>query len=219
MRAAVRTGGTIEFAADAPHPPSPKSGQVLVSVVAAAINPVDYKLPKLIGGPVAGIDVAGVVDEVGPNVSNLKKGDEVLGFAHGSVSDFATAEAKKLAKKPKALSWEQAAALPTAYLTGYQALTTHGGAGKETAVLVIGASGGCGTAGVALAKALGCPSVVAICSEANAELVTGLGATRVVDYTDAAGYAAFLAEGAKFDLIYDTATNSGKGECVAAHLR
>jgi NADPH:quinone reductase-like Zn-dependent oxidoreductase len=124
----------------------------------------------------------------------------------------------------------QAAALPTAYITGLQAIRDFGklsgGAGGR--VLVIGASGGCGTAGVQLAKALGAAEVIGICSGKNAELVVAIGADRVIDYTatklDAiavgillpvagegdAGLAATAA--CEFDVIYDCATGSGGGE-------
>lgn len=217
MRAAVRTsafGGGISFRADEP-PPAPAAGQVLLHVMAAGINPVDYKLPKAVAGRVIGLDVAGIVEAVGKSVENVKAGDEVFGFAsmgHGSLSDWALCDAQKLAPKPKALSWLAAAALPTAHLTSYQALAVHGKMQPGHSVLVIGASGGCGLAAVQLAKALGASTIVGVCSGANRELVLSQGATRVVDYSSEGEYASLREGGKAFDVVYDAASGSGHGE-------
>lgn len=127
MNAAVRTSGGIKFEGQVPLPKEKATGQVLLKVRAAAINPVDYKLPKWLAGPVAGIDVAGVVQSVSPDVTQYKPGDEVFGFASGgSLAQYAVADADKLAPKPEDVPFSVAAALPTAHLTSYQALLEHG---------------------------------------------------------------------------------------------
>ena len=95
MSAAVRTGGAIRFSACAKAPRKPGTNEVLVSVRAAGINPIDYKLPKLLGGPVAGLDLAGVAVAVGQGVKDFKEGDEVFGFAKsGSVAEQVSAAAQ-----------------------------------------------------------------------------------------------------------------------------
>lgn len=124
----------------------------------------------------------------------------------------ALCDGAKLALKPKELAFTDAAALPTAYLTSLQALRTHGKLQAGGSVLVIGASGGCGLSGVKLAKALGAAEVVGVTSSKNAELVKAAGASRTVDYTSEAEMSALLSEGPTFDVVYDCATGSGKGE-------
>jgi NADPH:quinone reductase-like Zn-dependent oxidoreductase len=217
MRAAIRTSGGISFSSVEPKA-VPAAGQVLLHVMAAGINPADYKIPKIIGGKVVGLDVAGTVEACGPGVTSFAKGDEVFGFAifgNGGIADFALADVKKITCKPKDLSWTAAGSFATTFLTGYQCLREHGRMEAGHSVLVIGASGGCGTAGVQLAKAIGASEVVAVCSQANAELVSSLGATRVVDYRDPASMEAMRTT-SRFDVIYDCATGSGGGEDYSA---
>lgn len=219
MRAAVRTSSGISFSNNVPRA-SPGPGQVLLHVMAAGINPADYKIPRLIGGTIVGLDVAGVVEECGPDVTSFAKGDKVFGFAalgNGGVADYALADVKKITRKPESLPWLCAGSLATTFLTSYQCLREHGQMERGHKVLIIGASGGCGTAGVQLARALGASEIVAVCSAQNAAFVSGLGATKVIDYRDPGEFAA-LREGrfGVFDVIYDCATGSGAGEDYSA---
>lgn len=115
---------------------------------------------------------------------------------------------EKLANKPAELSFVQAAALPTAYATSYQSLVRNG-LQEGDKLLIIGASGGCGSAGVQLASALGAGEVVGVCSGQNEAMVLEQGAHRVVDYTKES-FADVFSE--HFDMVYDTATASGAGE-------
>lgn len=215
MWALVRKRGSFSWETDYPMPKL-KPGYVLLRVRGAALNPADYKTPEAIMGPVVGIDVAGVVEDVGAGVSEFKVGDDVFGRAlgTGSLAQFTIAEAGLLSRKPSSLTWAEAAALPTAYLTGLQALRDHAKITKGDRVLVIGASGGCGLAGLQLAKALGASEVVAVCSGANAELCREHGADRIVDYkTQLANQSLREILGpSHFDVVYDCATNSGAGE-------
>ena len=216
MRGAIRSSSGISFAPELPKP-TPAAGQVLLRVVAAGINPADYKIPKFIGGKVVGLEAAGVVEAVGPEVTSFGKGDEVFGFTvmgNGGLAEFALADVKKICKKPAALPWASAGSMPTTFLTGYQSLVEIGDLQKGGSVLIIGASGGCGTAGVQLAKAMGASEVVAVCSEPNQALVTRLGASRCVDYRDAQAYQEMVGT-SKFDVVYDCATGSGGGEDYA----
>jgi NADPH:quinone reductase-like Zn-dependent oxidoreductase len=198
---------------------APKLGgkdSVLVAVKAASINPVDYKLPAmLLSGRGVGLDLAGVVTAVSADVSSLKVGDRVFGTSVGTLAEQCVCHASEVAKLPESVSFAQGAALTTAYLSAYQALRDNK-MGKGMKVLVIGASGGCGSAGVQLAKAMGAGEVTGVCSGRNAELVRSIGADKVIDYTTQklsdAGAGAF-------DFCYDTASHSGGGEDYFAAAR
>lgn len=138
MRAVIRTGllgTTISFRTDQPPPasldtnsPLKNPTDVLIKVKSAAINPVDYKLPRLIGGKVVGIDVSGEVVKIGNDVTEFNIGDEVFGRAMsggrfvGSLSEYAEINSEEVAQKPDSLQFDEAAAIPTAYLTGLQSL-------------------------------------------------------------------------------------------------
>ena len=137
-----------------------------------------FRRPK---NPVPGVDVAGTVVAVGSAVTRFAVGDEVFGMSRGSFAEYAAAREDKLAHKPANASFEQAAAVGISGGTALQALT----AGRVQAgqrVLIIGASGGVGSFAVQLAKASGA-EVTGVCSTNKLDLVTSLGADRVVDYT------------------------------------
>lgn len=199
---------------------------MLVRVVAAAINPVDYKLsgiPILGWGLCApvGQDFSGVVVESA--APGFAVGDAVFGkcaprgSSGGCLAEFCAPAASGIAPKPPALSHAEAAALVTAGLTSLQALRA-GGAGPGTRVLVVGAAGGCGSVGVQLARILVGPggTVGAICSAAGAPLVRALVPDAVVgDYRDPAGLGApgsALAAAAPFDCLYDTVSSGDAGD-------
>jgi len=190
-------------------------GEVLIRVKAAAINPVDYKLGRMLGS-VVGLDVAGVVESVGSNVTSLKIGDEVFGGVSGSLAEFAVGKPESLGKKAKCLSFVEAAAMPIAYMTSLQSLRDAGNLQPGSRVLIIGASGGCGLAAVQLAKAMDAGHIAGVCSGKNEAIVKANGATEVVDYTKGDVVEHFTrqeeSETKKFDIVYDSATNSGGGE-------
>ena len=158
-----------------------------------------FRRPK---NPVPGVDVAGTVVAVGSAVTRFAVGDEVFGMSRGSFAEYAAAREDKLAHKPANASFEQAAAVGISGGTALQALT----AGRLQAgqrVLIIGASGGVGSFAVQLAKASGA-EVTGVCSTNKLDLVTSLGADRVVDYTRED----FAAGSHHYDLIVDIAGNS-----------
>jgi NADPH:quinone reductase-like Zn-dependent oxidoreductase len=175
--------------------PTPREGEVLVRVRAAGANPVEWHLvrgePFLIrlmnglrrpkDGDV-GFDVAGVVEEIGPGVTDFRPGDEVFGHGSGSFAELTRARSSRLARKPGRLSFEQAASVPVAGGTAFHALVTHGKVEAGERVLIVGAGGGVGSFAVQLAKALGA-EVTAVCSGEKTDYVRALGADRVVDYT------------------------------------
>lgn len=219
MRAVIREWGNLVFKS-AYAIPSHGNKDVLVRIHAAAINPVDYKAPKIILGPIAGLDFSGVVESVGTSVTQFNKGDEVYGKVKGSLADYAVANPDEIAIKPKSISFAEAAAMPVTYLTSLQALRDYGGLKENGRVLVIGASGGCGIAALQLAKSMGAGHIAAVCSGKNSELVKSHGADEVIDYTkhNVVNYYRGNTEDGeipnaqKFDVIYDAASNSGAGE-------
>lgn len=225
MKAAVRRNNQIVFDPSYPMPPDPKPNTdgVLIRVKAAGINPVDYKFPKFILGAIVGMDVAGVIEKIAEgNVShNFKVGDYVFGKASGSIAEFALAKAGEIAQMPKELSFVEAAAMNVTYLTSLQALKVHGGLKSGGRVLIIGASGGCGTAGIQIAKAMKAGEIVAVCSGKNEEMVRNLGATKVVDYkkTNFVDVYGSVDDEQKFDVVYDCATGSGASEDYVENSR
>lgn len=156
--------------------------------------------------PVPGLDLAGVVVEIGADVTRFAVGDEVFGIGKGSFAEYAAAREDKLARKPARLSFEQAAALAVSGLTALSGLTDVGRVERGQRVLITGASGGVGTYAVQIAKALGA-EVTGVCSAAKADLVSALGADRVLDYA----VDDFAADGPAYDLILDIAGNTPLG--------
>jgi NADPH:quinone reductase-like Zn-dependent oxidoreductase len=152
--------------------------------------------------PVPGRDVAGTVAGVGSSVTRFTVGDQVYGIAPGSFAEYAVAREDKLARKPVNLSFAQAAVVPVSAGTALRALRDVGRVHGGQSVLVLGASGGVGTYAVQLAKAFGA-EVTAVCSTAKLDLVTSLGADRVIDYT----HDDFADGTRRYDLILDIAGN------------
>ena len=152
--------------------------------------------------PVPGLDVAGTVAAVGAGVSEFAVGDEVFGISRGSFAQYAAAKATKLAHKPAALSFEQAAVVPVSALAAWQAVHDAGRVTSGQRVLVTGASGGVGSYAVQLAAAFGA-EVTGVASTAKLDLVRSLGAAHVVDYTRED----WAAQGQRYDVIIDIAGN------------
>ncbi len=164
---------------------------VLVRVRAAGVNPVDHKIRSghLAGAfpsafpLVPGWDVAGVVEAVGPGVTEHAVGDEVVGYVrkdhvqHGTYAELVAAHVRHLAPRPREASWARAAGLPLAGLTAWQALRAVG-VGEGDTVLVHAAAGGVGSLAVQLARVLGA-EVVGTASERNHDALRAWGATPV----------------------------------------
>jgi len=152
--------------------------------------------------PVPGLDVAGTVVAVGPEVTRFSVGDEVFGFSQGSFAEYAAARESKLAAKPANVSFEQAAVVPVSAVTALLALTDVGQVTAGQKVLITGASGGVGSYAVQLAKAFGA-EVTGVCSTSKMDLVRSLGASHVLDYAQDD-----FADGTRrYDLIVDIAGN------------
>lgn len=174
--------------------PAPDPDELLIRVLAAGVNPVDWKIrqgklkdfihydfPLILGW-----DLSGVVEQVGEQVTGFKVGDAVYARPdirrNGAYAQYITVRAAEVAPKPALLDHIEAAAVPLAGITAWEALFTVGGLQAGQRVLIHGASGGVGTLAVQLAKAKGA-YVIATTSTRNAELVSGLGADEVIDYT------------------------------------
>ena len=165
--------------------PEPDEDEVLVAVHAASVNPVDWKYRRGVAEKplpaILGIDVSGRVESSRSN--RFDEGDEVFGFAaNGGYAEFTTTPAAALAAKPASVTHEQAAAIPVAGLTAWQALFDRGGLESGQTVLVAGAAGGVGHFAVQLAKHAGA-RVIGSGSTRNRDFVLGLGADEYVDYT------------------------------------
>ncbi|CAM5398749.1 NADP-dependent oxidoreductase OS=Streptomyces tendae OX=1932 GN=GUR47_04550 PE=3 SV=1 [Streptomyces tendae] len=194
MRAVVveRWGGPEELVERDVERPEPGLNEVLVRVHAAGVNPVDWKTRAsgaLIGWdavPAVGWDVSGTVEAVGPGVGLFRPGDEVFGMPRfprqaGAYAEYVVAPARHLARKPAGLTHTEAAALPLAGLTAWQALVDTADVRPGERVLVHAAAGGVGHLAVQIAKARGA-YVIGTAGAAKHALVRELGADETIDY-------------------------------------
>ncbi len=163
--------------------PAPGRGEVLVRVRAAGVNPVDWKIAARRTGLVAGTDVSGTIDALGEGVTGWNVGEAVLGFARqsGSYAQYAVVDLNSLAKKPKSLTFEQAAGIPIAFETAYRSLHETANIARGRTVLIHGAAGGVGSAAVQIAKAAGA-RVIGTASAGHHEFLRSIGADQVIDY-------------------------------------
>lgn len=220
MRAMVisRFGGPDVF--ELQDRPRPVAGpcELLVRVVASGTNPVDAKIRQAgswAGIPfpaVLGYDVSGVVEEVGPGVTGFKAGDEVFytpeifGNPNGSYADYTVAAASIVAHKPPSLSHVEAAGIPLAGGTAWEAIVRRLAVRPGETVLIHGGAGGVGSFAIQFAKAAGA-RVLATASKANHEAMRDLGADVTLDYRDTDVMDQILREagGAGVDASFDTA--------------
>ena len=225
MRAAVyrRFGGPDEVKIEQRPTPTPRANEVLVKVHATTVSAADYRartkdvpenlkfLSSLTLGffapriRVLGMDVAGVVEAVGPDVTAFAPGDEViamLGSTFGGHAEYVTVpETGAITPKPANLEFEEAAALVFGGITA-RAFLARATVRPGATVLVNGASGAVGTAAVQLAHRAGA-RVTAVCSGGNADLVRALGADRVIDYTTTD----FTHDPERYDVVLDAVGN------------
>ncbi|HWX17891.1 MAG TPA: NADP-dependent oxidoreductase [Chthoniobacterales bacterium] len=176
---------------DAPRP-EPKENEALVRVIAAGVNPVDAlirsgKYAKFFGTTlplIPGYDIAGIVEKTGAKITKLKAGDSIYAYVlwGGGYAEYAVATEGEATAKPKSLNYIEAAAVPLAALTAWQALIDTAKLSAGQTVLIHGGSGGVGSMAIQIAKARGA-KVIATASTANQELLKQLGADVTVDYT------------------------------------
>ncbi|WRP15988.1 zinc-dependent alcohol dehydrogenase family protein [Geochorda subterranea] len=210
-------GGPEVFDLQEVPDPTPGPGELRVRVAASSVNPVDYKIRR--NGAWAGVrppaiigyDVSGVVDAVGPGVTEWRQGDEVyytpeiFGGRPGSYAQYHVVDAAIVARKPRNLDHVQAAAVPLAGGTAWDALVVRAGVRAGETVLIHGGAGGVGHFAVQIARASGC-RVLATCSRRNLDFVRELGADVAIDYEAEDFVERTLREtdGQGVDVVFDT---------------
>ena len=221
MKALVQEGAgsaDVLHLRDVPRP-TPTQGRVLVRVRAASVNALDWhtvhgglvldiisKLMRTKDIPIRGVDLAGVVEAVGPGVTRFAPGDEVLGGAPASFAEYASSREDNLVLKPANVSFEQGSTVGVAGRTALQGLRDVAKVTAGQRVLVCGAGGGVGTYAVQVAKALGA-HVTAVTSARNMDVIAALGPDELIDYSKGD----FTRRGAKYDVIYDVAGHRSIG--------
>lgn len=189
--------------------PTPQDDEVLIKVRSSSVNPAEWY--GMVGLPIAramgglfkpkdtriGADYSGVVEALGKDRSDFKVGDEVFGGKSGAFAEYVCVK-NIIIPKPKNISFEEAASVPTAAITALQGLRNYGKIQAGQKVLINGASGGVGTFAVQIAKSFGA-EVTGVCSTKNIELVRSLGADHVIDYTKED----FTLSNQKYDLLLD----------------
>jgi alcohol dehydrogenase len=175
--------------------PNLSTGKVLVEVKAAGINPIDWKISEgymqqfmpIEFPAILGWDFSGILEKAGAGVSDIKQGDEAYGQASvllggsGTFAEMSLANGDNIAQKPKTLSHEEAAGLPTVGVTSWQALVDTIGLSKGQKILIHGGAGGVGSIAIQLAKYLGA-YVATTVSEKDKQFVKSLGADEIIDY-------------------------------------
>jgi len=203
--------------------PEMKANEVRLKNYASSVNPRDWmirsgryqlqflvpKFPLILGS-----DFAGEVLEVGAKVDGFKAGDKVFGMKNPSeglatYAEEVVALEKSMALMPKNISYTEAAGVPLCSLTAWQALVQKASMKKGMKVLIIGASGGVGSFGVQIAKAIG-GQVTAVCSQANEPMVKALGASKTIDYHQHD----FLKGSERYDIIFDTIGRHNLRKCT-----
>lgn len=200
--------------------PDARGRELRVEVHASSLNPHDwkyhqwfqrnlYRWPLPLPALRLGHDFAGTVTATGPKVRSFQPGDAVYGMTAktGAFAECITIDERMVAHAPSAISVTEAAALPMVGLTALQALR-RGRLGPDSAVLIIGGSGGVGSVAVQIAKARGA-RVTAVCSTRNVDFVRGLGADTVIDYRTED----FTQCGESFDIVFDTIGHESTTTC------
>jgi NADPH2:quinone reductase len=217
MRAAVLEEYNSPFRLIEVARPKPAAGQVLVRIKASGVNPLDTKIRSGNGAhakqplpAILGMDMAGVVEELGAEVSGFSVGDEVYGLTggvgglQGSLAEFAAVDVDLIAKKPVNLTMHQAAAIPLSFITAWEGLVDRANVHAAQRVLIHAGAGGVGHVAVQLAVARGA-QVFATVSPEKKVVVESYGAVPI-DYrsTSVEQYVAQHTGGEGFDVVYDT---------------
>ncbi len=196
--------------------PAPGPGEVLVRVAASGVNPLDTKIvrgaaahARVTPPAILGLDLAGVVSEVGPGVTAFAPGDEVYGLTGGvggrpgSLAEYSAVDADLLALKPARLTMAEAAALPLAVITAWEGLVDRAAVRERQLVLVHGAAGGVGHVAVQIALARGA-TVFGTGSAKDLDTIRDLGAEPIDRDTPLADHLATATGGEGFDVVFDT---------------
>ena len=207
--------------------PEPAPGEVLVRIMASGTNPLDLKIHEGAAAharqpppAILGLDMAGIVDSLGPGVTEFKEGDEVYGMVggvggiQGTLAEFAAVDADLLARKPINLSFREAAVLPLVVITAWEGLVDRMQVKSGQTLLVQGGGGGVGRAVIQIARHYGA-EVFATGSERSRDVIEHAGATFIDSGEAVVDYVGRLTrEG--FDLAYDTIGGAGLDACFQA---
>ena len=216
MQAAVLDSPNTAFRVGPVARPEPRDGHVLVRIKASGVNPLDTKihagqaaharhpLPGVIG-----INMAGVVETIGPGVTGFRRGDEVYGMTggvgglQGSLAQYAAVDADLLAPKPANLTMRETASLPLNIITAWEGLVDRAQVRSGQCVLVHGGAGGVGHVAIQIARAFGA-DVFATGSAGDKTYIEALGAAFIDKQTPVTDYVAQHTGGRGFDIVYDT---------------
>lgn len=231
VQAIHQFGDTSQFTAmDCPKPKI-KPSHVIIRVIATSVNPVDTKIRR---GDIPSIapafpavlhgDVAGVIDEVAADVTAFKPGDEVFGCVgglintDGALAEYMLADARLLAKKPKSLSMQEAAALPLVSLTAWEALFEKVKIQPGQKILIHAGTGGVGHIAIQLAKWAGADVYATVSSAEKANIAKSLGATDTINYRDESvqEYVQRITNGNGFDIVIDTVGGNNINQSIDA---
>jgi NADPH:quinone reductase-like Zn-dependent oxidoreductase len=194
--------------------PQIKDDEILINVKNSSVNPVDWKvrkgmlrfipgqkLPKILGG-----DFSGIIENTGSKITEFKTNDKVFGMISavigGTYAEYAVAKSHQITLMPKNLNFKEAATIPLAALTAYQALSKLGNLKKGDKVCINGCSGGVGHFAVQIAKAMGA-DVTGVCSTKNVEFAKKLGSDKVIDYSKEQ----VLKPSQRYDIFFDAVAN------------
>ena len=229
MKALIVDTANVPFRlADVPRPRAGE-GQVLVRIRASGVNPLDTKiragqaaharhpLPAILG-----LDLAGVVEHVGPGVTDFRCGDEVYGMTGGvggipgSLAQFAAVDSRLLAPKPATLSMREAAAVPLIFITAWVGLVDRVRLNGQRNVLVLGAGGGVGQMAIQIARSIG-SEVFGVDRAGKADAIRNMGATPIDLATESVNeFVAKYSGGKGFDVVYDTVGGTSLDTAFAA---
>jgi NADPH:quinone reductase-like Zn-dependent oxidoreductase len=212
-------GGADQLRLEQISQPEPQKGEVLVRVYAAGVNALDWKIrsgfmKSVIPSTfpyVPGIELAGVVERVGPGVTTLQPGQTVYGHTSGGAyAEYCLAPAQTLAPKPASLTFDEATTVPIGAITAWQALFEAGQLQAGQRVLILGGSGGVGLFAVQFAHRKGA-QVITTTSTSNVAFIQALGANEVINYTQTR-----VEEKAQdVDLVFDTVGGEGTTSALA----
>lgn len=225
-------GGPEVFVEREVETPEPSAGQVRIKVMASSVNPIETKIrsglvkagpemPAILNG-----DVSGVIDKIGPGVTNVSVGDEVFGCAGGTkgwpgaLADFMITDARLLAKRTSAINLPllECAALPLVFLTAWSALVERAAIQSGEHVLIHAGTGGVGHVAIQIAKHLGARVATTVSSPEKAESARQLGADDIIFYRDETveSYKQRLTQGKGFSLVFDTVGRENLDRAIEA---
>lgn len=211
--------------------PIPLEGQVLVRIKSSGVNPLDIKISQGNAAharqplpAILGIDMAGVVEALGPGVTRFAPGDEVYGMVggvggmQGTLAEYVAVDVALLARKPANLTMREAASLPLAVITAWEGLVDRAQVAAGRSVLVQGGAGGVGQVTIQLAQAYGARVYATVAAERRS-VIEALGATAIDSGTNVDAYVADQTGGIGFDIVYDTAGGAALDDAFQAVRR